>query len=53
MSYSDTPLPVTVDVNVPSVARMYDFLLGGKDSHPVDQDACAALLEEVPSPERA
>ncbi|MCM2417741.1 SAM-dependent methyltransferase [Streptomyces sp. RKAG293] len=49
MSYSDTPLPVTVDVNVPSVARMYDFLLGGKDSYPVDQDACAALLEEVPS----
>ncbi|WP_172381153.1 SAM-dependent methyltransferase [Streptomyces sp. MNP-20] len=42
-------LPYGVDVNTPSVARMYDSLLGGQDNYPADRAACAALLEHVPS----
>lgn len=42
-------LPYGVDVNTPSVARMYDSLLGGKDNYPSDRAACEALLEQVPS----
>ncbi|MEV0259042.1 SAM-dependent methyltransferase [Streptomyces sp. NPDC050732] len=41
--------PYGVDVNTPSVARMYDSLLGGKDNYPADRAACEALLEHVPS----
>ncbi|MFI0980978.1 SAM-dependent methyltransferase [Streptomyces sp. NPDC021093] len=39
----------SIDVNVPSVARMYDYLLDGKDSYPADQQACEELLKTVPS----
>ncbi len=38
-----------VDVNVPSVARMYDFYLGGKDNYEVDRAAVAELDKVVPS----
>lgn len=38
-----------VDVNTPSVARMYDSLLGGKDNYPADRAACETLLKRVPS----
>jgi hypothetical protein len=38
-----------VDVNVPSVARMYDFYLGGKDNYAVDRAAVAELDKKVPS----
>ncbi|WP_093802831.1 SAM-dependent methyltransferase [Streptomyces sp. Wb2n-11] len=49
MNHGGRPLYASIDVTVPSVARMYDFLLGGKDSYPADQKACAQLLEQVPS----
>ncbi|MGW2492329.1 SAM-dependent methyltransferase [Streptomyces sp. NPDC001606] len=42
-------LPYGVDVSVPSVARMYDSLLGGKDNYPADRAACEELLTQVPS----
>ncbi|MFD4835443.1 SAM-dependent methyltransferase [Streptomyces uncialis] len=42
-------LPYGIDVNTPSVARMYDSLLGGRDNYPADRAACSALLEKVPS----
>ncbi|MCX5063754.1 SAM-dependent methyltransferase [Streptomyces sp. NBC_00201] len=42
-------LPYGVDVTVPSVARMYDSLLGGKDNYPADRAACTELLKQVPS----
>ncbi|MEW2134933.1 SAM-dependent methyltransferase [Streptomyces sp. NPDC005435] len=42
-------LPYGVDVSVPSVARMYDRLLGGHDNYPADRAACEALLTQVPS----
>ncbi|RLL67351.1 SAM-dependent methyltransferase [Streptomyces sp. Z26] len=38
-----------VDVTVPSVARMYDFYLGGKDNYAVDRTAVAELDKVVPS----
>ncbi|MEU9381293.1 SAM-dependent methyltransferase [Streptomyces sp. NPDC048279] len=42
-------LPYGVDVTVPSVARMYDSLLGGHDNYPSDRTAVEQLLERVPS----
>ncbi|MDT0306394.1 SAM-dependent methyltransferase [Streptomyces sp. DSM 44917] len=38
----------TLDLNVPSVARMYDYLLGGKDHYAADRLACAELLGLAP-----
>ncbi|WP_377269447.1 SAM-dependent methyltransferase [Peterkaempfera sp. SMS 1(5)a] len=43
------PLPVGIDVAVPSVARMYDYYLGGKDNYAVDREASDELLKVVPS----
>ncbi|MEV7862952.1 SAM-dependent methyltransferase [Streptomyces hirsutus] len=42
-------LPYGVDVGIPSVARMYDSLLGGRDNYPADRAACEELLRHVPS----
>ena len=39
---------VAVDLNVPSVARCYDFALGGKDNYEVDRAAVAAVEKLVP-----
>jgi hypothetical protein len=36
------------DVTVPPVARVYDFLIGGKDSYQADRDAAARLISELP-----
>lgn len=38
-----------VDMNVPSVARMYDYYLGGRDNYEVDRAAVAELDKVVPS----
>ncbi|MGW8377355.1 SAM-dependent methyltransferase [Streptomyces sp. ODS28] len=38
-----------VDTNTPSVARMYDFYLGGKDNYEVDRLAVGELDKVVPS----
>lgn len=43
------PQSSTVDVSVPSVARMYDYYLGGKDNYAVDREACEELNKVVPS----
>ncbi|WP_055587344.1 SAM-dependent methyltransferase [Peterkaempfera griseoplana] len=43
------PPPVGIDVAVPSVARMYDYYLGGKDNYAVDREASEELLKVVPS----
>ncbi|WP_256106366.1 SAM-dependent methyltransferase [Streptomyces sp. ODS05-4] len=41
--------PEAIDTTVPSVARMYDYFLGGSDNYESDRVACAHLLEQVPS----
>ncbi|MEU6262214.1 SAM-dependent methyltransferase [Saccharopolyspora shandongensis] len=44
------PPPELVDVNTEevSIARVYDYCLGGKDNFAVDRAACAAMMEVVP-----
>lgn len=37
-----------IDVNVPSVARVYDAILGGKDNFAVDRAVADQLLTVVP-----
>jgi S-adenosyl methyltransferase len=44
---------VTFDSSIPNVARIYDFLLQGKDSFPADRAAAERLLEAVPDAARA
>ncbi|WP_098017746.1 SAM-dependent methyltransferase [Streptomyces sp. b62] len=46
---ADDQLPYGVDVRTPSVARMYDHLLDGKDNFAADRAACDHLLQQVPS----
>jgi hypothetical protein len=42
------------DTTVPNAARMYDFLLGGKDNFASDRDAVGKLVEVAPdTPRRA
>lgn len=40
--------PPDIDMNNPSIARMYDYLLGGKDNFAVDREACDTLLDTAP-----
>lgn len=41
-------VPPSVDVTKPSVARIYDFGLGGKDNYPVDRAVAEKFLAIVP-----
>lgn len=45
---TDPPAPPGVDLSVPSIARVYDYVLGGKDNFPSDRDASQAFLNVVP-----
>jgi S-adenosyl methyltransferase len=45
---SDVQPPTTFDVGVPSVARMYDYALGGKDNFEVDRNAVAQAAKVMP-----
>jgi hypothetical protein len=38
-----------LDVTVPSVARVYDYLLGGKDNFAVDRELAEAILKQSPA----
>lgn len=49
MGHPDKPVPTDVDVTVPSVARMYDYFLGGKDNYAADRGACEQLSALMPS----
>ncbi len=40
--------PVGVDPSRASIARMYDFVLGGKDNYQVDRDELARLQQVMP-----
>ncbi|MCX2731800.1 SAM-dependent methyltransferase [Saccharopolyspora sp. NFXS83] len=48
MSDEQSWIPPRVDVTVPSVARCYDFALGGKDNFDVDRAAVAAANAVAP-----
>jgi SAM-dependent methyltransferase len=39
---------VPFDVNVPNVARIYDYVLGGKDNYAADRKVADELLEVMP-----
>jgi SAM-dependent methyltransferase len=41
------PRPV-FDPNTPSVARTYDYLLGGKDNYPVDREVGEIFIQKFP-----
>ena len=41
-------LPQAFNPAVPNVARIYDFLLGGKDNFAADREAAGRLLDAVP-----
>ncbi|MBH1938837.1 SAM-dependent methyltransferase [Streptomyces sp. AV19] len=49
MVHSEKQKAPRIDVNTPSAARMYDWLLGGIDNYLPDREACAELLEIAPS----
>jgi hypothetical protein len=40
--------PADIDVTTPNPARIYDYLLGGKDHYPVDRAAADAILKAAP-----
>jgi hypothetical protein len=40
--------PAEVDLTRPSIARVYDYVLGGKDNFQVDRNAAQALMNAVP-----
>jgi hypothetical protein len=42
------PVPGDIDTTRPNVARIYDYLLGGKDNFTVDREAAMRLLEASP-----
>ncbi|WP_345942275.1 SAM-dependent methyltransferase [Streptomyces sp. SID2888] len=41
-----------IDVSMPSVARMYDWLLGGVDNYAADRRECEKLLQIAPNSRR-
>jgi len=41
-------VPPTIDTSKPSVARIYDYLIGGKDNFAVDREAAAQLALAIP-----
>ncbi len=43
-----TRLPAEVNPEVPSIARVYDYFLGGKDNFPADRAAAAAVETVFP-----
>jgi len=45
--------PQGLDVTVPNVARIYDWLLGGKDNFAADREAARRLLTAVPGAAKA
>jgi hypothetical protein len=45
--------PSSFDPNMPNVARVYNYLIGGKDNYAADREAAEELLEAVPDAAKA
>jgi hypothetical protein len=45
--HDDSPSS-SIDTSKPSVARMYDYFLGGKDNFQVDRDAVGRVIQAMP-----
>ena len=41
-------VPQGIDPNTPSVARMYDYVLGGKDNFAADRELASHLIDAIP-----
>ncbi|WP_067821388.1 SAM-dependent methyltransferase [Actinomadura kijaniata] len=48
MPRTSAPVPAGVDPTVVSPARVYDYLLGGKDNYAVDREAAKQIIEVLP-----
>jgi hypothetical protein len=46
---SFTPVPPELNTSIPHSARIYDYLLGGKDNFEADRAAAGAIVEASPS----
>ncbi|MGV9307842.1 SAM-dependent methyltransferase [Nonomuraea sp. NPDC003727] len=40
--------PLGIDVNTPNVARIYDYMLGGKDNFAADREAAEQIIKAFP-----
>src|SRR5690606_40218052 len=40
--------PADVDLTTPNTARIYDYLLGGKDNYAADREVAERLIEVIP-----
>ncbi|MEU3712220.1 SAM-dependent methyltransferase [Streptomyces catenulae] len=49
MFEGEKPRTPSINMNMPTAARMYDWLLGGIDNYDVDKEACHRLLDIAPS----
>ncbi|MFE7120157.1 SAM-dependent methyltransferase [Streptomyces sp. NPDC057654] len=49
MKHGEKRISHSIDVDTPSVARMYDWLLGGIENYASDRVACQDLLKIAPS----
>jgi len=47
-THSPSQVPVGIDPNRPSIARVYDGFLGGKDNYAVDREVMNRVLTAVP-----
>lgn len=44
----DRPVPPGIDLNTPSIARVYDYMLGGKDHYESDRRAATSIMDALP-----